>query len=48
MRPLTANTLGGSSPEQVINMAVPVANLIGRGLYGADLKQVEDRVYLTR
>ena len=36
----------GEAPEQVINMAVRAANLIGRGLYGADLKQVEDRVYL--
>ena len=34
------------APEQVINTAVRAANLIGRGLYGADLKQVEDRVYL--
>src|SRR3954463_5299515 len=36
----------GEAPEQVINTAVRSANLIGRGLYGADLKQVEDRVYL--
>jgi glutathione synthase/RimK-type ligase-like ATP-grasp enzyme len=36
----------GEVPEQVINTAVRAANLIGRGLYGADLKQVEDRVYL--
>jgi glutathione synthase/RimK-type ligase-like ATP-grasp enzyme len=36
----------GEAPEQVINTAVRAANLIGRGLYGADLKQVEDRVYL--
>jgi glutathione synthase/RimK-type ligase-like ATP-grasp enzyme len=36
----------GEAPEQVINMAVRAANLIGRGLYGVDLKQVEDRVYL--
>jgi glutathione synthase/RimK-type ligase-like ATP-grasp enzyme len=36
----------GEVPEQVINMAVRAANLIGRGLYGADLKQVGDRVYL--
>jgi glutathione synthase/RimK-type ligase-like ATP-grasp enzyme len=34
------------APEQVINTAVRAANLIGRGLYGADLKQVGDRVYL--
>ena len=36
----------GEAPEQVINTAVRAANLIGRGLYGADLKQVENRVYL--
>jgi glutathione synthase/RimK-type ligase-like ATP-grasp enzyme len=36
----------GEAPEQVIAMAVRAANLIGRGLYGVDLKQVEDRVYL--
>ena len=36
----------GEAPERVINTAVRAANLIGRGLYGADLKQVEDRVYL--
>jgi glutathione synthase/RimK-type ligase-like ATP-grasp enzyme len=36
----------GEAPEQVISMAVRAANLIGRGLYGVDLKQVEDRVYL--
>jgi glutathione synthase/RimK-type ligase-like ATP-grasp enzyme len=36
----------GEAPEQVINTAVKAANLIGRGLYGADLKQVDDRIYL--
>ena len=36
----------GEVPEQVINMAVRAANLIGRSLYGVDLKQVGDRVYL--
>jgi glutathione synthase/RimK-type ligase-like ATP-grasp enzyme len=36
----------GEAPELVINMALRAANLIGRGLYGADLKQVGDRVYL--
>jgi glutathione synthase/RimK-type ligase-like ATP-grasp enzyme len=36
----------GEAPQQVINMAVRAANLIGRGLYGVDLKQVEDRIYL--
>jgi glutathione synthase/RimK-type ligase-like ATP-grasp enzyme len=36
----------GEAPEQVIDTALRAANLIGRGLYGADLKQVEDRIYL--
>jgi glutathione synthase/RimK-type ligase-like ATP-grasp enzyme len=36
----------GEVPEQVISTAVRAANLIGRGLYGADLKQVGDRIYL--
>ena len=36
----------GEVPEEVLNTAVRAANLIGRGLYGADLKQVDDRVYL--
>jgi glutathione synthase/RimK-type ligase-like ATP-grasp enzyme len=36
----------GEAPEQVINLAVRAANLIGHGLYGVDLKQVKDRVYL--
>jgi glutathione synthase/RimK-type ligase-like ATP-grasp enzyme len=36
----------GEAPEQVVNMATRAANLIGRGLYGVDLKQVEDRCYL--
>ena len=36
----------GEAPEQVINIALRAANLIGRSLYGADLKQVDDRVYL--
>jgi glutathione synthase/RimK-type ligase-like ATP-grasp enzyme len=36
----------GEAPEQVINTAVRSANLIGRGLYGADLKQVDGRIYL--
>ncbi|TFZ05737.1 RimK family alpha-L-glutamate ligase [Ramlibacter henchirensis] len=36
----------GEAPEQVVDTAVRAANLIGRGLYGVDLKQVEDRVYL--
>jgi glutathione synthase/RimK-type ligase-like ATP-grasp enzyme len=36
----------GEAPEPVIKLAVRAANLIGRGLYGVDLKQVEDRLYL--
>jgi glutathione synthase/RimK-type ligase-like ATP-grasp enzyme len=36
----------GEAPEQVINTAVRAANLIGRSLYGADLKQVGDRIYM--
>jgi glutathione synthase/RimK-type ligase-like ATP-grasp enzyme len=36
----------GEAPQEVINTAVRAANLIGRGLYGVDLKQVEDRCYL--
>jgi glutathione synthase/RimK-type ligase-like ATP-grasp enzyme len=36
----------GEAPAQVVDMAVRAANLIGRGLYGVDLKQVEDRCYL--
>src|SRR6185437_12951181 len=36
----------GEAPEQVINLALRAANLIGRGLYGVDLKQVDDHVYL--
>ena len=36
----------GEAPERVIEMAVRAANLVGRSLYGVDLKQVEDRVYL--
>ncbi len=33
-------------PEVVLNTAVRGANLIGRGLYGVDLKQVGDQCYL--
>jgi glutathione synthase/RimK-type ligase-like ATP-grasp enzyme len=36
----------GEAPEEVISMAVRAANLIGRGLYGVDIKQLEDRIYL--
>jgi glutathione synthase/RimK-type ligase-like ATP-grasp enzyme len=36
----------GEAPEVVVSTAVRAANLIGRGLYGVDLKQVGDRCYL--
>ena len=36
----------GEAPEIVVSTAVRAANLIGRGLYGVDLKQVGDRCYL--
>jgi glutathione synthase/RimK-type ligase-like ATP-grasp enzyme len=36
----------GEAPADVVNMAVRAANLVGRGLYGVDLKQVENRVHL--
>ena len=36
----------GEAPEDVIALAVRAANLVGHGLYGVDLKQVQDRIYL--
>jgi len=36
----------GEAPARVIETAVRAANLIGRGLYGVDLKEAGDRVYL--
>jgi glutathione synthase/RimK-type ligase-like ATP-grasp enzyme len=36
----------GEAPERVVDMAVRAANLVGRSLYGVDVKQVEDRYYL--
>jgi glutathione synthase/RimK-type ligase-like ATP-grasp enzyme len=36
----------GEAPEHVVKVAVSAANLVGSGLYGVDLKQVEDRCYL--
>ena len=36
----------GEAPQPVIDMAVRAANLIGSGLYGVDIKQVENRFYL--
>lgn len=34
------------APEQVLNTALKAANLIGDGLYGVDLKQVGNKVYV--
>jgi glutathione synthase/RimK-type ligase-like ATP-grasp enzyme len=36
----------GEAPEIVVETAVKAANLIGDGLYGVDLKQVDDRCYV--
>ncbi|HYC36459.1 MAG TPA: RimK family protein [Usitatibacter sp.] len=36
----------GEAPERVIDTAVRAANLVGRGLYGVDLKQVGERICL--
>jgi glutathione synthase/RimK-type ligase-like ATP-grasp enzyme len=36
----------GEVPQPVIQAAVRAANLLGPGLYGADVKQIGDRVYL--
>jgi glutathione synthase/RimK-type ligase-like ATP-grasp enzyme len=36
----------GEAPEIVVSTAVRAANLIGRGLYGVDLKEVDERCYL--
>ena len=36
----------GEVPEIVVGTAVRAANLIGRGLYGVDLKEAGDRCYL--
>ena len=33
-------------PAQVLRTAIKAANLIGDGLYGVDLKQVGDKVYV--
>jgi glutathione synthase/RimK-type ligase-like ATP-grasp enzyme len=37
----------GEAPEAVVNTAVRAANLIGQGLYGVDLKEVDGRCYLV-
>lgn len=36
----------GEAPEIVVSTALRAANLIGRGLYGVDLKEVDDRCYV--
>ena len=36
----------GEAPLQVVDLALRAANLVGRSLYGVDLKQVADRIYL--
>jgi len=43
----TAETLAvADAPAEVVQTALRAANLIGRGLYGVDLKQVGNRVYV--
>ena len=43
----TSNTISvGEAPDDVVRTAVKAANLIGDGLYGVDLKQVENKVYV--
>jgi glutathione synthase/RimK-type ligase-like ATP-grasp enzyme len=34
----------GLAPKKVVSTALEIANLIGNGLYGVDLKQVDKRV----
>lgn len=36
----------GEVPDMVIKRALQAASLIGNGLYGVDLKQIDDRVYV--
>jgi glutathione synthase/RimK-type ligase-like ATP-grasp enzyme len=36
----------GEVPEAVVRMAVAAANLIGRGLYGVDIKEADGRCYM--
>lgn len=43
----TADTLAvEDAPEDVVQVALRAANLIGNGLYGVDLKQVDGRIYV--
>ncbi|MBF0225351.1 MAG: RimK family protein [Desulfobacterales bacterium] len=36
----------GIAPKNVVKIALKAANLIGDGLYGVDLKQIDDKVYI--
>jgi glutathione synthase/RimK-type ligase-like ATP-grasp enzyme len=43
----TADTLAvADAPPEVVQIALKAANLIGKGLYGVDLKQVGNRIYV--
>jgi len=43
----TADTLAvADAPRDVVQIALKAANLIGRGLYGVDLKQVGNKIYV--
>ncbi len=43
----TADTLAlEDAPEDVVQIALKAANLIGDGLYGVDLKQVDGKIYV--
>jgi hypothetical protein len=33
-------------PEEVVNLALKAASLIGDGLYGVDLKHIDNKVYV--
>ncbi len=42
-----SNTLAvGEAPDELVKIAVRAANLIGDGLYGVDLKQIDNRFYV--
>jgi glutathione synthase/RimK-type ligase-like ATP-grasp enzyme len=34
------------APQDVVQIALKAANLIGNGLYGVDLKQVDGKIYV--
>ena len=43
----TADTLAvEDAPQDVVQVALKAANLIGKGLYGVDLKQVDGKIYV--